>query len=49
VVFLSIVLTSVLSFLLERTILAKVYAAFFRRFGESQPAGEDAWPVSPVS
>ena len=49
VVFLSIVLTSVLSFLIERTILAKVYAAFFRRFGESQPAGEDAWPVSPVS
>ncbi len=49
VVFLSIVLTSVLSFLIERTILAKVYAAFFRRFGESQAAGEDAWPVSPVS
>lgn len=33
VVFISIVFTSVLSFLIERTWLAKVYALFFRQFG----------------
>jgi NhaP-type Na+/H+ or K+/H+ antiporter len=36
VVFISIVLTSVLSFLIERTALARFYALFFRGFG--QPA-----------
>jgi hypothetical protein len=32
---LSIVLTSVLSFLIERTILAKFYGVLFRGFGKS--------------
>jgi cell volume regulation protein A len=35
VVFLSIVFTSVLSFLVERTAVAKVYALVFRRFGRT--------------
>jgi NhaP-type Na+/H+ or K+/H+ antiporter len=35
IVFVSIVLTSVLSFLLERTALAKFYALFFRGFGRA--------------
>jgi NhaP-type Na+/H+ or K+/H+ antiporter len=35
IVFLSIVTTSVLSFLIERTALAKFYALFFRGFGAS--------------
>ncbi len=36
VVFLSIVFTSVLSFLIERTRLAKLYAGMFRRFGQTE-------------
>jgi potassium/hydrogen antiporter len=42
IVFLSIVLTSALSFLIERTVLAKFYAVLFRNFGR-------AAPVSPAS
>jgi cell volume regulation protein A len=38
VVFLSIVFTSVLSFLLERTFVARIYAVIFRRFGRPLPA-----------
>lgn len=37
VVFLSIVFTSVLSFLIERTFVAKLYALLFRRFGKEIP------------
>ena len=37
IVFVSIVFTCVLSFLMERTILAKVYAFPFRRFGRPGP------------
>ncbi|HEX3684404.1 MAG TPA: cation:proton antiporter [Bryobacteraceae bacterium] len=37
VVFLSIVFTSLLSFLLERTAMAKIYALIFRRFGKQTP------------
>jgi hypothetical protein len=38
VVFLSIVFTSVLSFLIERTFISKIYAVLFRRFGrETEP------------
>ncbi|MGA8029983.1 MAG: cation:proton antiporter [Bryobacteraceae bacterium] len=43
VVFMSIVFTSILSFLMERTALAKLYAIFFRGFGKA-PA-RDALPV----
>jgi NhaP-type Na+/H+ or K+/H+ antiporter len=46
VVFLSIVLTSVLSFLIERTRLARVYAMLFRRFGHGPAATERLTPVS---
>lgn len=46
VVFLSIVLTSVLSFLIERTRLARVYAMLFRRFGHDPAATERLTPVS---
>jgi cell volume regulation protein A len=46
VVFLSIVLTSVLSFLIERTRLARVYAMVFRRFGHGPAATESLTPVS---
>jgi hypothetical protein len=35
VVFMSIVFTSVLSFLIERTWLAKAYALLFRQFGRT--------------
>jgi potassium/hydrogen antiporter len=38
VVFISIVLTSVLSFLIERTRLARFYAYLFRSFGRTSPA-----------
>ncbi len=38
IVFLSIVFTSVLSFLIERTAVAKVYSAFFGGFAVSPPA-----------
>lgn len=41
VVFTSIVFTSVLSFLIERTQLAKLYGVFFRGFGEPPP--DAAW------
>lgn len=44
VVFMSIVLTSILSFLIERTRLAKIYALVFRGFGRSQAPA----PVSTV-
>jgi len=37
IVFLSIVLTSALSFLIERTVLAKLYAVLFRNFGRASP------------
>jgi len=37
VVFLSIVFTSVLSFLIEKTHVSRLYAAIFRRFGR-QPS-----------
>lgn len=37
VVFLSIVFTSVLSFLIERTRVAGIYALLFRRFGQPAP------------
>jgi NhaP-type Na+/H+ or K+/H+ antiporter len=43
VVFISIVFTSVLSFLIERTWLAKVYAVLFRQFG--RPALPAQMPV----
>ena len=46
VVFLSIVLTSVLSLLIERTRLAPVYAMLFRRFGHGPAATESLTPVS---
>ncbi len=46
VVFLSIVLTSVLSFLIERTRLARVYAMLFSRFGHDPAATERLTPVS---
>src|SRR6185437_14274818 len=46
VVFISIVFTSVLSFLIERTWLAKVYAVFFRHFGRPAPAMEPQMPLS---
>jgi uncharacterized membrane protein len=42
IVFLSIVLTSALSFLIERTVLAKFYGVLFRNFGQVSP-------VSPAS
>jgi potassium/hydrogen antiporter len=42
IVFLSIVLTSALSFLVERTALAKFYAVLFRNFGRASP-------VTPIS
>ena len=45
VVFLSIVFTSVLSFLVERTFVARIYALFFRRFGRALPAPA-AVPIS---
>lgn len=40
IVFLSIVLTSVLSFLVERTAVSKAYAFLFRGFGKSIPDGQ---------
>ncbi len=40
IVFVSIVLTSVLSFLVERTAVSKIYAFFFRGFGRSVPEPE---------
>lgn len=43
VVFISIVFTSVLSFLIERTWLAKAYASFFRHFG--RPAMPAQMPI----
>jgi len=43
IVFVSIVLTSVLSFLIERTALSKIYAVFFHGFGRAVAAPE---PVS---
>jgi len=43
VVFLSIVFTSILSFLIERTAIASVYGWLFRRFGQNQAA--DATPI----
>jgi NhaP-type Na+/H+ or K+/H+ antiporter len=45
IVFLSIVLTSVLSFLIERTALAKFYALFFRGFGAAVPVIPAASPA----
>jgi cell volume regulation protein A len=49
VVFLSIVLTSLLSFLIERTVLARFYAALFRGFGAGATTEESAYPASPAS
>ena len=49
VVFLSIVLTSLLSFLIERTILARFYALLFRGFGSGPPTAEIVCPTSPAS
>jgi potassium/hydrogen antiporter len=46
IVFVSIVLTSVLSFLLERTALAKVYALFFRGFGRETAPASAPLPVT---
>ena len=40
IVFLSIVLTSLLSFLVERTAVSKAYAFLFRGFGKSIPDGQ---------
>ena len=45
VVFLSIVFTSVLSFLIERTALARVYAVLFRGFGRAPVPAVVAAPV----
>jgi cell volume regulation protein A len=46
IVFVSIVLTSVLSFLLERTALARVYALFFRGFGRETAPASTPLPVT---
>ncbi|HMF74862.1 MAG TPA: cation:proton antiporter [Bryobacteraceae bacterium] len=46
IVFVSIVLTSVLSFLIERTALAKVYALIFRGFGRSEPLAPENIPAA---
>ncbi|MBV9155248.1 MAG: cation:proton antiporter, partial [Acidobacteriaceae bacterium] len=48
VVFLSIVFTSVLSFLVERTRVANVYGLFFRRFGRDRAPEITPVPVSQV-
>ena len=49
VVFMSIVFTSVLSFLIERTPLARVYAGIFRQFGKREaPDSSMAAPASEV-
>jgi len=44
VVFISIVFTSVLSFLIERTWVANVYALFFRQFGRSSMSPQMSLP-----
>ena len=48
IVFVSIVLTSVLSFLVERTSVSKLYALFFRGFGQTvpEPVPVEAQPTS---
>lgn len=48
IVFFSIVLTSVLSFLIERTRLAKVYALFFHGFGRGVEENSSLVPVKEI-